>query len=207
MSWSAFYQVRGLIARSYYTFRYKVFFMLHRGCKIEEPIYITGPVHFTLHTGARFEMQKLSRIHSGHFANTFGGERKSIITVFPGGHLTIGRNSGISSATIICTDRIIIGPNVLVGGGCCIYDTDFHEINYNARHVSKPPSHPIEIKEGAFVGGYCHILKGVTIGKGSVIAAGSVVTKDIPDYEIWGGNPAKFIRKVETGIPVPLSHD
>ena len=53
------------------------------------------------------------------------------------------------------------------------------------------------IKEGAFIGTRCLILKGVTIGKGAVVGAGSVVTKDIPDGEIWAGNPAKFIRNVE----------
>ena len=56
---------------------------------------------------------------------------------------------------------------------------------------------PVEIREGAFVGAHCIILKGVTIGKEAIVGAGSVVTKSIPDGEIWGGNPAKFIRKIE----------
>jgi len=53
------------------------------------------------------------------------------------------------------------------------------------------------IQEGAFVGASSIILKGVTIGKHSIVAAGSVVSKSIPAGEIWGGNPAKFIRKTE----------
>ena len=185
------------MAQAYYTWRYNVFFKMHDGCLIENPIYITGPVLFTLHTGSRFEMQAHSRIHSGHLANSFGGERKSIITVFKNGHLTIGANSGVSGATIICAERINIASDVLIGGGSCIYDTDFHGINYKTRIETKPKSSPIEIKQGVFVGGYCQILKGVTIGVGSVVAAGSIVTKDIPDHEVWGGNPAKFIRKIE----------
>ncbi|MFZ1676196.1 MAG: acyltransferase [Saprospiraceae bacterium] len=197
MTWSIYYRLRGLVTRYYYTLIYSLVFKLHSGCIIDKPFYITGPVRFTLHTGSKFEMKAFSRIHSGHLANSFGGERKSIITVLKGGHLTIGMNSGISNATIICTERILIGPNVLIGGGSCIYDTDFHDINYPSRKENKAMGGPIEIKEGAFIGGYCHILKGVTVGKGSVVAAGSIVTKDIPDYEVWGGNPARFIKGLE----------
>ena len=197
MGWSKYYKLRDLLSRYWYTNVYSILLAMHKGCSVERPFYITGPVRFTLHTGARFDMRAYSRIHSGYVANTFGGERKSIITVFKNAHLIIGTNSGISNSTIICTERIIIGSNVLIGGGCCIYDTDFHEINYNLRHGNNAKSKAIEFKEGAFIGGYCHVLKGVTIGTGSVIAAGSIVTKDIPDYEVWGGNPARFIKKIE----------
>jgi acetyltransferase-like isoleucine patch superfamily enzyme len=48
-----------------------------------------------------------------------------------------------------------------------------------------------------FIGARCIILKGVTIGEKSIVAAGSVVTKNIPEGEVWGGNPAKFIKKIE----------
>lgn len=53
----------------------------------------------------------------------------------------------------------------------------------------------VRIKEGAFIGISTIILKPVTIGKNAIIGAGSVVTKDIPDNEVWAGNPAKFIKK------------
>lgn len=56
---------------------------------------------------------------------------------------------------------------------------------------------PVVIKDGVFIGAHCIILKGVTIGEKSIIGAGSVVTKSIPDGEIWAGNPAKFIRRIE----------
>lgn len=54
---------------------------------------------------------------------------------------------------------------------------------------------PVRIKSGAWIGGHSIILKGVTIGKNSVIGAGSIVTHDIPDNEVWAGNPAKYIKK------------
>ena len=56
---------------------------------------------------------------------------------------------------------------------------------------------PVVIKDGAFIGAHTIVLKGVTIGERSIVGAGSVVTRSIPDYEIWAGNPAKFIKKVE----------
>ena len=55
---------------------------------------------------------------------------------------------------------------------------------------------PILIKEGAFIGAHAIILKGVTIGRHSVIGAGAVVTKNVPDNEVWAGNPAKFVKKL-----------
>lgn len=55
-------------------------------------------------------------------------------------------------------------------------------------------SKPIVIEDDVFIGAHSIILKGVNIGQGAIIAAGSVVTKSIPAYETWGGNPAKKIR-------------
>ncbi|MNL65825.1 2,3,4,5-tetrahydropyridine-2,6-dicarboxylate N-acetyltransferase [compost metagenome] len=56
---------------------------------------------------------------------------------------------------------------------------------------------PIIIEQDVFIGANSIILKGVTIGARSIIGAGSIVTKNVPADEIWGGNPAKFIRKTE----------
>ena len=88
--------------------------------------------------------------------------------------------------------------NVAIGAGCLITDSDHHSLVYNLRingDIGK--SAPIILKEGAFIGAGCIILKGVTIGKHSVLGAGSVITKSIPDGELWAGNPAKFVKKVE----------
>ena len=55
---------------------------------------------------------------------------------------------------------------------------------------------PVKIEDNAFVGARSMILRGITIGKYSIIGAGSVVTKSVPENEIWAGNPARFVRKI-----------
>ena len=62
--------------------------------------------------------------------------------------------------------------------------------------LQKKRNAPVVIKDLAFIGMHSIILKGVTIGEKSIIGAGSVVSKDVPDGEIWAGNPARFIKKV-----------
>ena len=112
--------------------------------------------------------------------------------------LNIGNNVGISNSVITAYKSITIEDDVLIGAGCLITDSDHHPLNYEDRiNGSEPKSAPILIKEGSFVGANSIILKGVTIGKHSVIGAGSVVTRSVPDGELWAGNPAKFIKRVD----------
>jgi acetyltransferase-like isoleucine patch superfamily enzyme len=76
---------------------------------------------------------------------------------------------------------------------------DFHPINHSERMAhpnSGYKSKPIVIRQGAFIGASTIILKGVEIGERSVVGAGSVVTRSIGPDELWAGNPAVFIRKI-----------
>lgn len=117
-----------------------------------------------------------------------------------GSIIRIGNNVGISGSTLNATKSITIEDNVNIGSGCIITDTDSHPIEYSHRISNKKEfikSAPIVIKEGAFVGARSIILKGVTIGKHSVIGAGSVVSKSVPDYCIACGNPAIIIKNIE----------
>ena len=113
---------------------------------------------------------------------------KTILFAKNNAAITIGDNTGISNSALVAVDSIAIGNNVLIGGNCKIYDNDFHSLDFNERMgtVDLGVKHaPVVIKDGAF------------IGERSIVGAGSVVTRSIPDYEIWAGNPAKFIKKVE----------
>lgn len=132
-------------------------------------------------------------------SNPLGGGLHIILCVRDEGMIRCGNNVGISNTCIRVTKELVIEDDVNIGGDCKIYDSDMHSIIFEER--MKIPditvkAAPIRIKQGAWIGEHSIILKGVTIGARSVIGAGSVVTKDIPDDELWAGNPAKFIRKI-----------
>ncbi|SHJ61340.1 Hexapeptide repeat of succinyl-transferase [Pseudozobellia thermophila] len=114
--------------------------------------------------------------------------------------LTIGENVGATQATIRCHSKITIGNYVNIGRGAKIFDTDFHALDPKLRSSKDDLLHrkeaPVVIKDRAFIGAYSIILKGVTIGENAIVGAGSVVTKSVPDNQIWAGNPAKFIRSI-----------
>lgn len=139
-------------------------------------------------------------LNSAYKFNPIGGQTFTSIFVEKNACLEIGEKSGISNTAIYCAEKIVIGKKVYIGGNCKIYDTDFHSLKLEDR-MKRPEINQKEksvyIKDGAFIGGSTIILKGVTIGKESVIGAGSVVSKNIPDYEVWAGNPVKFIRKMK----------
>jgi acetyltransferase-like isoleucine patch superfamily enzyme len=139
------------------------------------------------------------KINSSKYKNIIGGDCRSSFVVKKGALLRLGNNVRISNSAIYCAENIEIGDNVMIGGSTKIWDTDFHPLgpieradNPNIGQRTKP----IKIGNDVFIGGFSIILKGVYIGDGAIIGAGSVVSKDIPAGEIWAGNPAKMIRKL-----------
>lgn len=127
-------------------------------------------------------------------------QNESKLQVEENGFLQIGNNVGMSSVIIHCWNHIVIEDDVKIGAGCMIFDTNFHntdpEIRCTTDCRSTIATAPVVIKDHAFIGTRCIISKGVTIGRNSIVAAGSVVVKSIPDNEVWGGNPAKFIKMI-----------
>lgn len=114
--------------------------------------------------------------------------------------LTIGDNSGMNGVMIYCSKKVVIGNHVKIGGGTRISDSNHHSLDFKIRRTSKDSklakSSPIIIGDDVFIGANCYIGKGVTIGARSFVTAGSVVVKSILSDEIWGGNPAIFIKKI-----------
>jgi acetyltransferase-like isoleucine patch superfamily enzyme len=112
--------------------------------------------------------------------------------------IIIGNNVGISGSTLSAAKLIRIGNNVLIGSGCLIMDNDAHNISPKLRFekLVEGSIKPVIIEDNVFIGSRSIILKGVTIGEGSVIGAGSIVSKDVPKNVIVAGNPARIIKNI-----------
>ena len=137
------------------------------------------------------------KINSGNRSNPIGSGYTTNIIVKKKASLSIGDNVGISNSTIFASHHIIIEADVKIGGGCRIWDTDHHSFIFHERNAVpeiKPVGETIVIGRGAWLAADVTVLKGVRIGCGAVIACGSVVTRDVPDFQVWGGVPAKFIK-------------
>lgn len=141
-------------------------------------------------------------MHNKIYGNPIGCSQPCTLFVDSGCTMKIGDNVGISQAALVAHSNLTIGNNVKIGGGTCIYTSDFHSLNPQIRQApladkKNKKNSPVRICDNVFIGAHCIILKGVTIGENSIIGAGSVVTKSIPSNQIWAGNPAKFIKLIE----------
>lgn len=150
------------------------------------------------------------------------GERGLIKAVFTfeteKGEVHIGDNTHIGGAHFICRSGITVGNDVTMAWGITLYDHDSHSTNWKFRQhdneqcyadymtsgnniLHKDWSHvktaPIVIEDKVWIGMDVLVLKGVTIGEGAVVAAKSVVTKDVPAWTLVAGNPAKVVKQLE----------
>ncbi len=133
------------------------------------------------------------------------------------GKVCIGERCHIGNSTFISKSKIEIGNDVTIAWGCTIYDHDSHSIYWDERkndtvqeykdtlqfndeiynkNWSVVNTKPITIKDKVWIGMNVIILKGVTVGEGAVIGAGSVVTQDVPAWSVVAGNPAKVVKRI-----------
>ena len=117
------------------------------------------------------------------------------IECLPNAVVEIGDKSYINhDSEIRCRERITIGNNVSIAYNVLIQDSDYHT-TYDDNGNPKPQTLPVVIEDNVWIGANVIILKGVTIGEGSIVVAGSVVTKSVPSYSLVGGNPARIIKQ------------
>ncbi|MGP9659976.1 acyltransferase [Arthrobacter sp. AOP36-C1-22] len=136
-------------------------------------------------------------------ATALGVSRPVILrTLLSGAKITIGDDTGLSGTTICAAGSITIGARCLIGADVLIADTDFHPIDVEPRRYSAMPlwqeQDAVVIGDDVFIGARALILKGVEIGRGAVIGAGSVVTQNVLPGSVYAGVPARLIRAVAT---------
>jgi len=187
-------KIKTILISTIYTPITKVSLFLN-GADFASNLNIRGFINLHVTRRGVLKIGRNCTINSDNF-NLIGRQQKVIIWVE--GKLVIGDNLGMSCSAIICNHEIIIGDNVTIGGNTVIYDTDFHSLNPNHRlskceDKSNAKFGKVTIGNNVFICAHTTILKGVTIVENSIIGSCSVVTKDIPRNEIWGGNPAKYI--------------
>lgn len=134
------------------------------------------------------------------------------------GTVNIGNRVYIGSSTIICRSNITFEDDILVAWGVTFYDHDSHSLNHLNRRKdieqvlidfnskssdflknkswTDVKSKPIRICKDAWIGAESFILKGVTVGEGAIVAARSVVTKDVAPFTVVAGNPAKIVKQL-----------
>jgi len=135
--------------------------------------------------------------------------RGRLLTAAHGGRIVIGAWCYVGEQTRIWSAaEVVIGDRVLISHGCDLHDWDAHPIEAAARHAqyrellerghprdaAGSVARPIRIEDDAWIGFGATVLKGVTIGRGSVVAARSLVVDDVPPGVVVGGVPARVLR-------------
>lgn len=140
------------------------------------------------------KMEKNSRINVlQDFTFCYGSD----VIVFEGGKLELHKGYCNCGTKIRCKDHISIGEDTAIAHDVMIIDFDGHTIleKEGEEYKKKPVSRPIKIGNHVWIGTKAVILKGVTIGDGAIIAAGAVVTKDVPAGCLAAGNPARVVKQ------------
>ena len=151
------------------------------------------------HRRSQLRIGRNLSLRSTPASNPLGPHHPVIIsTRRPGAALVIGDDFGMTGGSLVCDQRITIGDRVWVGANVVISDTDFHPLDPEQRRADPLAANtaPIAIADDVFIGMHALILKGVSIGASAVVAAGSVVTRDVPAGSVVAGNPAKVIRQL-----------
>jgi len=133
------------------------------------------------------------RLLIGNNVRIWSNIQQTRLSVFGNAMMIIGKGTYINGARISAKEMVVIGCNCTIAPEVLIMDSDFHDL----KDQNKPgASKPVIIDDHVWIANRATILKGVTIGKHSVVAAGSVVTKDVPPYTLVGGNPARVIKQL-----------
>lgn len=187
-------RIRNRLSAYYNLLRLRLYGVKHgRNCVIHGHLYIR------LFPTANVTIGDNLYLSSGYGINPLCANKQGTLYATQNATITIGKDVGMSSPVLWAHESITIGNHVKIGANSILLDTDSHNLDYMVRRgqwTDWGVSKPIIIEDDVMIGVNCIILKGVTIGARSIVAAGSVVTKSFPSDCIIGGNPAKLIRQL-----------
>ncbi len=163
-------------------------FFLHRKCQIN----LEGNLIFSSLSNGGNNRSTILRLDEGARVTSYGFDFAygADVILFPGSQLFLGKNSFCNcDCKIRCHKQISIGDSCAISHDVTIMDSDAHELNGIREAI------PIHIGNHVWIGTRSTILKGVHVGDGAVIAAGSLVTHDVPAGALVGGVPARVIKE------------
>ena len=151
-------------------------------------------------TKRRPDIENEGYLEMGNVVRIWSNVNRCRLAVKKGGKLIVGHNVRLNGPIISASNEIRIGNNCRIAPQVYLMDGDFHAVE---DRLSAGKSKPIIIEDDAWLATRCMVLKGVTIGRGAVVAAGAVVTKDVPPYTMVAGVPAKPVKRIEKKINKP----
>jgi len=176
----------------------RLLFAFH-GVKWGEGWHIYGLPIIQKHRHSRMSFSPGLGLRSSARSNPLASNHPVVLCTWQAGaRLEVGSNFAMTGGVLCAALSITIGNRVAVGANTTIVDTDFHPLNPEVRLASpnKGNHSPVVIEDDVFIGMNSLVLKGVHIGRGSVVGAGSVVVRDVPSGVIVAGNPAQVVREL-----------
>lgn len=197
-----------LRARIVFYSRFNKFLFWISGVDYGKNLHVMNKIYLHVEKNASILIGDDFTMTSGDSINPLSRNKRGAIYCESGGKILIGNNVGMASPCIWAKTSVTVGDNVNVGADCIILDTDCHSLDYEIRKSRKmaengktldsalAKSKPIIIEDDVLIGTRCIILKGVTIGARSIVAAGSVVSRSVPEDCVAAGNPAKVVKTI-----------
>lgn len=188
-----------LMTLSYFSTRWCHLVTKLWGVRLGKSAHFWGITHFKRHPGSLIEIGDGCRFRSSLRSNFIGLNHPCLISTHSDcAKIIIGEGCGFSAVSIGAYTSIEIGNNFLCGANTVITDFDWH---INKVSPGKSYSEPILIEENVWIGMNCVILKGVHIGRNTIVGANSVVTRSLPENVVAAGSPAKPIYTLKNSTP------
>lgn len=152
-----------------------------------------GSVSFKRYPASRIHIGDDCKFNSAHASNRIGVNRPCMITTLKAdAEIYIGSGCGFSGTVIASGEKVVLGKNVRCGANTLIMDTDWHDDDPRTE-----PAFPVKIGNNVWLGVNVVVLKGVEIGEGTIVGAGSLVSSSLPACVVAAGSPAKVLRALD----------